>query len=153
MPVDSFLHVSICISDPSQSVPFYRDVLGFEVEAEQHYSGPGPSAVMDVGDCELTVWLLRNGDQRLELIPFEKPESPPLAAPPPVNFLGLSHFTVGMKDPAGTLEELKARGVVVREHTRGNFIEGNDGFQFLFEDPDGLLIEAYTIPADGKLPY
>ncbi len=153
MSIDSFLHVSICISDPAKSVPFYRDVLGFKVEEEQHYSGPGPSVVMDVGDCELTVWLLRNGDQRLELIHFAKPESPPLAARPQVNHLGLSHLTVGVKDPAGTLAEIEARGVVVREHTRGNFIEGNDGFQFLFEDPDGLLIEVYTLPADGKPPY
>ncbi len=153
MSIDSFLHVSICVSDPAKSVPFYRDVLGFKVEAEQHYSGPGPSAVMDVGDCELTVWLLRNDDQRLELIHFEKPESPPQAAKPQVNHLGLSHLTVGVKDPARALAELKARGVSVREHTRGNFIEGSDGFQFLFEDPDGLLIEVYTLPADGKPPY
>ena len=58
MPITNFLHVSICISDPEKSVPFYRDVLGFKLEAEQHYSGPGPSTVMDVGDSEFTVWLM-----------------------------------------------------------------------------------------------
>lgn len=153
MPIDFFLHLSICISDPEKSIPFYRDILGFAVEAEQHYSGPGPSAVMDVGDCELTVWLLRNGDQRLELIHFERPESPSRATSFQTNHLGLSHLTVGVRDPEVALNELKARGVVVREHTRGNFIEGNTGFQFLFEDPDGLLVEVYTLPADEQLPY
>jgi catechol 2,3-dioxygenase-like lactoylglutathione lyase family enzyme len=152
MPITNFLHVSLCISDPGKSVPFYRDVLGFEVINEQRYSGPGPSTVMDVGDSEFTVWLLTNGGYRLELIHYERPKSPPLAAPPRVNMLGLSHLTVGVVDPERTLQELKDRGVVVREHTRGNFPEATSGFMFLFEDPDGFLIETYTVPEDGNLP-
>jgi catechol 2,3-dioxygenase-like lactoylglutathione lyase family enzyme len=66
--------------------------------------------------------------------------------------LGLSHLTVGVVDPERTLQELKDRGVVVREHTRGNFPEATSGFMFLFEDPDGFLIETYTVPEDGNLP-
>jgi catechol 2,3-dioxygenase-like lactoylglutathione lyase family enzyme len=151
--VREFLHVSICISDPEKSVPFYRDVLGFEVADVQHYRGPGPSTVMDVGDSDLTVWLLRNRDYRLELIWFERPRSPRPAARPATNHIGLSHLTVGVQDAERAIRELKARGVRVREHTRGTFVEGVPGFQFLFEDPDGLLIEAYQVFPDGKLPY
>lgn len=153
MAVKQFLHASICISDPDASVPFYRDVLGFEVAAVQYYSGPGPSAVMDVGDCELTVWLLRHGDARLELIYFHRPVSEAPAQAPRTNAIGLSHLTVGVDDPDRTIQELKARGVTVREHTRGTFVEGVPGYQFLFEDPDGLLIEAYTVWPDESLPY
>jgi catechol 2,3-dioxygenase-like lactoylglutathione lyase family enzyme len=153
MAVREFLHVSICISNPEKSVPFYRDVLGFQIADVQHYSGPGPSRVMDVGDCELTVWLLRNRDYRLELIYFQRPRSPRPALPPATHHIGLSHLTVGVDDPERTIRELKARGVRVREHTRGTFVDSAPGFQFLFEDPDGLLIEAYQVFPDGKLPY
>lgn len=152
MPIANFLHVSICISNPEKSIPFYRDVLGFEVVGEQSYSGPGPSTVMDVGEAEFTVWLLTNDGYRLELIHFDRPKSPPPKDPPRTNTLGLSHLTVGVRDPEATLQALKARGVVVRERTKGNFPEAAAGFQFLFEDPDGFLIETYTVPEDGNLP-
>lgn len=152
MPITNFLHISICISDPEKSVPFYRDVLGFEVVGEQRYCDAGSSTVMDVGDSDFTVWLLTNDSYRLELIHYERPKSPPLKDRPRANTLGLSHLTVGVVDPEKTLEELKARGVVVREHTRGNFPEATSGFMFLFEDPDGFLIETYTVPEDGNLP-
>ena len=152
MLITNFLHISLCISDPEKSIPFYRDVLGFKLVAEQRYSDPGSSTVMDVGDSDFTVWLLTNDSYRLELIHFERPKSPPLKDRPRTNTLGLSHLTVGVTDPERTLQELKARGVVVREHTKGNFPEATSGFQFLFEDPDGFLIETYTVPEDGKLP-
>ncbi len=44
MPITQFLHVSIGISDPEKSVPFYRDILGFKLIAEIRYdkSGAGP---------------------------------------------------------------------------------------------------------------
>lgn len=153
MAITQFLHVSICISDPARSVPFYRDVLGFEVADIQHYKGPGPSKVMDVGDADLTVWLLRSGETRLELIHFARPQSAAPVERPRTNSLGLSHLTVGVDDPDRTIAELKARGVPVREHTRGTFVEGVPGYQFLFEDPDGFLIEAYTTWPEGRLPY
>ncbi len=153
MAITQFLHVSICISDPEKSVPFYRDILGFEVADVQHYSGSGPSTVLDVGDADLTVWLLRNGEYRLELIHFARPLSPRPAEAPRTNAIGLSHLTVGVDDPDKTIRELEARGVTVRKHTRGTFVEEAPGFQFLFEDPDGLLIEAYTMWPDEKLPY
>jgi catechol 2,3-dioxygenase-like lactoylglutathione lyase family enzyme len=46
MPITQFLHVSIGISDPDKSVPFYRDVLGFTEIARLRYDKPGPAHVM-----------------------------------------------------------------------------------------------------------
>ena len=152
MPISNSLHVSICISDPEKSVPFYRDVLGFEVINEQRYDDAGASKVMDVGDSDFTVWLLTNDGYSLELIHYQHPKSPPLGEVPRANTLGLSHLTIGIVDAEKTLQELKARGIVVREHTLSNFPEADAQTQFLFEDPDGFLIETYTVPEDGNLP-
>ncbi|MEE9284201.1 MAG: VOC family protein [Dehalococcoidia bacterium] len=153
MAIKEFLHVSICISDPDRSVPFYRDILGFELVREIPWSSPGPSRVMDVGDSEFTTWLMTNGGYRLELIHYARPQSPPLSATPKMNSLGLSHMTVGVDDARKTMQELKARGVKVLEHTLGAFLEDERDSMFLFEDPDGFIIEAYTVRPDGKLPY
>jgi catechol 2,3-dioxygenase-like lactoylglutathione lyase family enzyme len=49
------------------------------------------------------------------------------------------------------MPELERRGVTVRRHTLGSFVPdpdpGADEHQFLFEDPDGNLIETYA-PVD-----
>jgi catechol 2,3-dioxygenase-like lactoylglutathione lyase family enzyme len=153
MAITQFLHVSIGISDPQKSVPFYRDVLGFKEIAKIRYDKPGPAQVMGFAKAEFTVWLLMRDGYRLELIHFDQPASPPLREPPQTNALGLSHLTVGITEPEKTLAELKARGVKVREHTIGNFEESAPGFMFLFEDPDGFPIEAYVARPDGKFPY
>ncbi len=153
MAIKNFLHVSIGISDPKRSIPFYRDILGFKVEKELPWSGPGPSKVMDTGPSKFTTWLLTNGVYRLELIHYNRPKSPKLARRPKMNSLGLSHLTVGVDDSPRTMRQLKAKGVKVLEHTLGSFNEGSPNSQFLFEDPDGFIIETYTVPRDGVLPY
>jgi len=134
-------------------MPFYRDVLGFREIAKIRYDQPGPARVMGFSEAAFTVWLMMRDGCRLELIHFDQPKSPPLGQPPQTNALGLSHLTVGITDPEKTLAELKARGVRVREHTIGNFDENAPGFMFLFEDPDGFLIEAYVARPDGRFPY
>jgi catechol 2,3-dioxygenase-like lactoylglutathione lyase family enzyme len=153
MPITQFLHVSIGVSDPEKSVPFYRDILGFKHLATLHYDQPGPAQVMGFKDADFTVWLMMRDGFRLELIHFNNPKSDPLPSRPRTNDLGLSHLTVGIEDPEKTMAELKARGVKVWEHTVGNFDQNAPGFMFLFEDPDGFLIECYMARPDGKFPY
>jgi catechol 2,3-dioxygenase-like lactoylglutathione lyase family enzyme len=153
MPITQFLHVSIGISNPEKSVPFYRDILGFKLIAKLRYDQPGPARVMGFKESDFTVWLMMRDGYRLELIHFDHPKSAPLRERPRTNSLGLSHFTVGIEDPEKTMAELKARGVKVLDQTVGNFEEGAPGFMFLFEDPDGFLIEAYVARPDGKFPY
>jgi catechol 2,3-dioxygenase-like lactoylglutathione lyase family enzyme len=154
MAITQFLHVSICVSDPAKSVPFYRDILGFKLVAEQHYTGEGPSTVMDVPGSDLTVYLMTHETgYRLELMHWKTPTSKPMVHKPKTNHLGLSHLTVGVDDPEKTIRELRAKGVKVLEHTRGSFVPGMPTSQFLFEDPDGFLIETYTAPKGGPLPY
>lgn len=153
MAITQFLHVSIGISDPERSVPFYRDILGFKLIATLHYNKPGPAKVMGFDKADFTVWLMMRDGYRLELIHFDHPKSAPLPERPRTNALGLSHLTVGIEDPEKTMAELKARGVKVWEHTIGNFEENAPGFMFLFEDPDGFIIECYTARPDGKPPY
>ena len=153
MAIKEFLHISIGISDPEKSVPFYRDILGFEVVRELSFQAPGPDKVMDLGPSEFTVWLLTHGSYRLELIHYKSPASPPLGAQPKMNHLGLSHMTVGVDDARKTMAELEAKGVRVLERTFGSFQEDNPDSMFLFEDPDGFLCECYTVRPNGDLPY
>jgi catechol 2,3-dioxygenase-like lactoylglutathione lyase family enzyme len=56
MAITQFLHVSIGISDPEKSVPFYRDVLGFKQIAKLRYDRSGPAKVMGFSEADFTVW-------------------------------------------------------------------------------------------------
>jgi catechol 2,3-dioxygenase-like lactoylglutathione lyase family enzyme len=82
---------------------------------------------MDVAPARLTTWLLGSGGQRIEIIHFAEPPSPPRVdrgGP------GLSHLSVLVDDPSATARDLEARGVGARV-TEGSVI---------FEDPDGNRI-------------
>jgi catechol 2,3-dioxygenase-like lactoylglutathione lyase family enzyme len=117
-------HWSLCVADPEVSLPFYRDVLGWTEIVRLDWEGPGPSRVMDVGPARLTTWLLGSGGQRIEIIHFAEPPSPPRVdrgAP------GLSHLTVLVDDGSSTAGELRARGIDATV---------SDG-TVMFEDPDG----------------
>ena len=105
-------HLELVVRDPQASKAFYVDVLGFEVEDEQHGGR--------------IVWL-RLGDRALLL----RPGTPP---PPPASYqaarLGLVLFT---DDLDAALARLQARGLVVR---------GDDGPGCpTFTDPDGNWIQ------------
>lgn len=153
MAVKEFLHVSICISDSDKSLPFYTDILGFKLIRTMTYQDSGPDAVMDLGPSKFTVWLLTNGTYRLELIQYDHPKSPKVQSPPKMNHLGLSHLTVGVDDAVKSIKEFRSKGIKVLDRTLGSFAPENPESMFLFEDPDGFLIEAYTVRPGGELPY
>jgi len=120
-------HWSLCVADPDVSLPFYRDVLGWAEIMRLDWEGPGPSRVMGVGPARLTTWLLGSGGQRIEVIHFAEPPSPP---PPDRRAPGLSHISVLVDDAASTA---RALGVSAIRAAVG------DG-TVTFEDPDGNVI-------------
>ena len=70
----------------------------------------------------MTTALLRRDGQRLEMIYYRKPKSPPRTKPPKTNHLGLSHLTIGIDNVETTSLELKEKGVKVVEKTVGSFV-------------------------------
>jgi catechol 2,3-dioxygenase-like lactoylglutathione lyase family enzyme len=132
-------HWSLCVADPNRSLPFYRDVLGWEEIAMLEWDGPGPSQVMDVGPAKLTTWLLGAGDQRIEIIHFSRP-SVCRRTGAGTTVPGLSHMTVVMDDLTSLNKELASIGV------KGKETRGAAGQALVFDDPDGTPIRAVTEP-------
>jgi len=120
-------HWSLCVADPDVSLPFYRDVLGWAEIMRLDWEGPGPSRVMGVGPARLTTWLLGSGGQRIEVIHFTEPPSPPR---PERRAPGLSHISVRVDDAASTARALGASAI------RATVGDGT----VTFEDPDGNVI-------------
>lgn len=153
MSIHFFFHPAICVSDPQRSLPFYRDILGFEVVGETHWEGPGPSTVMGIADAKFTCWQLRRDGQRLEMMYWHRPLSPAPDRPPQIHQVGLSHLTFFVDDAAVFAERMRSLGVVVREETWGSFLGPGGRPFFLMEDPDHIPIEIVQRPAGMPSQY
>jgi len=140
--VQHLSHFSLGISDPESTLPFYERVMGLELVAVMEWEGVGPSRVMDVGDASLTTWLLTRDGQRIEIIHFARPASPPRSLHG--DQLGLSHFTVEVDDVASTAASLEDFGIAVK--TVPGMDDGAPGL--LFTDPEGNLIQAISTKGD-----
>ena len=133
MTITGFSHWTLAVTDLERSTAFYRDVMGWQL----------------VGTDEHARRFVRDG-QRVELRSTAKGTSTPAAAPA-VNHLGLSHITVATGPAPAVLASLhRLARVKVRDHTRSSFTPGMEqaGTQFLFEDPDGNIIETYAAEDD-----
>ena len=132
-------HWSLCVSDPDRSLPFYREVLGWEQVGVMEWAGAGPSTVMDVGPARLTTWLLGVSGQRVEIIHFAQPPSPARVDAAGAE-LGLGPMTVVVDDVDRAAADLAAAGV------DSVITKGQAGEALAFTDPDGNLIRGVPTP-------
>ena len=106
--------INILCTNADRSLSFYRDILGFTVEAEED-------------GC----WHLCCGDTRFLLLPFASPRSSPAAyCSEPVYSID-----VVTTDLAVAMEYMKANNVDIMKDPSPN----ED--RFFIRDPDGLPIE------------
>jgi len=133
-------HWSLCVANPSVSLAFYRDILGWTEIKRLDWEGPGPSRVMDVGPARLTTWLLRSGGQRIEIIHFAEPPSPPRSV---TGAPGLSHLSVLVDDASSTARDLEEGDV------RTRFAGGS----VTFEDPDGNRVVGFEPSSPMGWPH
>jgi catechol 2,3-dioxygenase-like lactoylglutathione lyase family enzyme len=140
--VEAFDHWTLTVSDLDRATAFYADILGW------HPIGAGTRSDDDWGRlpgrtrasrCRRFV---RDG-QRVELAEPDGDRWHPRH--PEVNHAGLSHLTVATRSTDEFVAALRQHSVTVRTHTRSSFVPGKEhpGNQFLFEDPDGNIIETY----------
>jgi glyoxylase I family protein len=118
-------HAAIIASDYDRSRAFYRDVLGFEVVAENYRESRRS------WKCDM-----RHGTVRIELFSF--PDPPPRPSRPEA--VGLRHLAFAVTDVDAAAASLAAKGAIV-EPVR---VDEYTGRRFTFlADPDGLPLELY----------
>lgn len=136
-------HISYTVSDLDRSIPFYRDVLGFEFLHEVDRENiPSYDQILGYNDVKLRIaaFSLPNSDVTLELMQFRHPK----AALREQDFLyvATSHVAYQVDDIQAEFRRIKQAGghfvsPVAKIRREGKYI----GMAVFLLDPDHILIE------------
>ena len=122
-------HIGIAVEDLEEALAFYRDALGFNVDATE-----------EVGSQAVRAHFLNVGSASLELLEATSPQSP-VARFISRRGAGLHHITLRVDDIDEALTRLRARGVQLIDETPR---DGAEGSLVAFIHPHsthGVLIE------------
>jgi methylmalonyl-CoA/ethylmalonyl-CoA epimerase len=106
-------HVGIVVPSIAEALPFYRDVLGYEVGAPH-----------DVSDQRVKVTFIAKGPSRLELLEPTDRESGVARFLAERGRATMHHRCFEVADLARTLERLAAEGVELIDHAPRRGVEG-----------------------------
>lgn len=149
-------HVGITVANLEDGIDFYHGVLGlpFANEPSPVFDDPSLGPAVGVPGAALRQVSLQLGDSIVELLEYQRPESP-VDAPLPQNALGAQHLAFFVDDINATKAELESKGV--RFFSDVNVVDEGvlAGWRWVyFADPDGNALElveiAYTKPAERK---
>jgi catechol 2,3-dioxygenase-like lactoylglutathione lyase family enzyme len=123
----SKVSVRYIVSDVDQAIPFYTEMLGFQVDMH-----PAPGfASLSKGDLRLLLNRPGAGGAGQSM--------PDGQVPAPG---GWNRIQIEVDDLEATVERLKAAGC----HFRNEIVVGNGGNQILLNDPSGNPIELFQPP-------
>lgn len=140
-------HVGICVSDLDRSLPFYRDVLGFQVAGALDLEGEHVDALNELEGVKLrTVFLEQTDGQRIELLAFREPGWTGPQAARPMNQVGLTHLAFRVDDLEAACERIEAAGGALLPGSRMELPDQGPARAIMALDPDGLRIELLQRP-------
>jgi len=134
-------HASFTVSDMEKSLPFYRDVLGFDVisdsaETGAAFKGPEVDNLTGCPGSELRIIFLRANEDMLELIEYI-PKGKKLEENQ-ASDTGSAHICLKTENIQALYKKLSDYGA--RIHFPPQNLGGVD--VMYFRDPDGIIIES-----------
>lgn len=128
-PLGPLHHLSLTVSDLDRSVPWYCEVLGFEIIGDQRH-GDGRTVVLALADAEFTLLLQEHKAHEGTSFSEFRP--------------GLDHLSFRLHDH-GELEAWRSRfdevGVVYQSPRSEDY-----GSVLIFRDPDRIQLEMFVDP-------
>ncbi len=152
MSVIRFGHLGICVSSLANSVPFYRDLLGFRALTEVEVRGADADRLLGLSGVDQTTVFLERDGVRLALFEFRSPKREGAWRPRALNVPGMAAIMLRVDNLDTTLAKMREARVTVLDETRTDYPEYNSRLVFL-TDPDGTMIELVEIPGDPYAPF
>lgn len=90
-------HVAMAVENMDRILPFYQDLLGFEIEWEKpQYTGEGMAQVVGLKRAKARVVMLKGHGARMELFQYLHPKGRRMGARRQCDF-GLTHLALEVK--------------------------------------------------------
>lgn len=147
MGVTGFFHTGFTVANMARSLSFYRDLLGFEVVAEQIGEAEYLGRVVGFPGERMKMAFLRvPGDShRLELLEYLVHPGEP--TPRETNRPGNGHICLYVDDLAALHARLAAAGVTFMSEPVEITTGVNQGARAVYaRDPDGFTVELFQRP-------
>lgn len=144
--VNEMHHCGVIVRDMEKMLPFYTEVLGFEVVDNYVNTGEQVSRLVVVPEATLHVVFLKIGDGTtlFELLEYVAPRAQEyMPANIENNDYGIRHVTFAVDDVDACYNELLPKGVPFMAPPE-HLPEGN-GVVY-FKDPEGNILEFYQKP-------
>jgi len=142
--VTGFFHAGITVRDMDESLRFYREGLGLEIQFDRLLDADYLRTVLDLGFTAIrAVYLSIPGGGNVELLEYQGVERMPARSRP--SDYGAGHLCLYVDDVAGMTERLRARGGSSRSESVVSITSGpNEGATSIYMmDPDGYAIELF----------
>jgi catechol 2,3-dioxygenase-like lactoylglutathione lyase family enzyme len=140
--IEEIVHIGISVFDLEESVRFYRDVIGMEIEYRARNEGEKISRVVDVPNATLEVCVLKKGAVRLELIDYGQPDKKKVAYKDQ-STPGLVHIAMKVSDVDEAYRRMAALGYGFNSEP---MVARKDGPKICyFRGPDNVVMELFQV--------
>ena len=140
-------HTGITVSNLEHSLPFWRDILGFEFSHAAHQTGEMAKEITGVEGAEIKLAVLKApGGHKIELLEYLAPADRKRANLRPCD-VGSVHIALLVDDLEAILDKIAAAGWTAAGKPQVLKIGPNAGKRVVYvRDPDGTTIEFMEMP-------
>ena len=132
-------HVGVVTKDLNKSLKFYRDVLGFKVVKKMRETDRSLSDLMGLKKVQVTTVKMRSKESgMLELLSWHSPKSSRKVECGKLNFLGLTHFALTVKNVDYIYKKLKKK---IKVLSAPRFSPDKKVKLVFCKSPEGVFIE------------
>lgn len=144
--------VGITVSDMDTALPFYTDVLHFQILSDDTVHNEQYSKLIQVENAAVRITKLKLGDEKIELIDFISPEGKAYSEDSNSNDLWFQHIAIitnNMDSAYAWLRSKEVKNISVEPQRLPDWNKNAGGIKaFYFQDPDGHPLEILEFPAD-----
>jgi catechol 2,3-dioxygenase-like lactoylglutathione lyase family enzyme len=134
-------HTGITVSNLERSLPFWRDVLGFELSHRAHHTGDLASEAPGVPGAEISLAVLRGYGHKIELLEYLAPPDRKRFIPRPCD-VGSVHVALIVDNLDAVLNRVAACGWKAAGKPQTLKTGPNAGKRVIYvRDPEGTTIE------------
>lgn len=145
-----FNHTSFTVGDLDAVIPFFRDVLGFELRSRGPRDGALMSRMTGIEGVEVTIAHLRGPGHTIELIQYARPADRDLVIPRMCD-TGASHIALDVDDIVAAVDAATEHRMIAVGEIVTIDAGPNRGARVVYlQNPDGLTVELIQKPAERR---